>query len=191
MVKNYMIVNGHRVEYTDEKNILSVVRNDGISLPTFCYYSELSSYGACRMCIVEDDKGNIIPSCSTPPKNGMSIKTHTARLQSYRRMILELILAGHCQHNCNTCEKSGRCRLQNLANRFSISNIRFKNHSKFYEADYSSMAIVRDPNKCILCGDCVRMCSEVQGIGAIDFAFRGTKMTVMTAFNKQIGRAHV
>lgn len=188
MSKNYMIVNGHRVEYTDEKNILDVVRKDGIELPTFCYYSELSIYGACRMCMVEDEKGNIIASCSTPPKNGMSIKTHTPKLQKHRKTILELLLASNCQHNCTTCEKSGKCRLQELAHRFAINEISFVTHSESYKIDDSSKAIIRDPNKCILCGDCVRMCSEIQNVGAIDFILRGSKMQVSTAFEKPLSQ---
>ena len=157
----YMIVDGLRAEFTDEKNILQVIRNVGIHIPTFCYYTDLSIYGACRMCVVEDDKGNIIASCSTPPKDKMVIRTNTPKLHHHRKMILELLLASHCR-DCTICEKNQKCQLQALARRFGLYDIRFKNNRPNYEIDDSSPAIVRDMNKCILCGDCVRMCNEIQ-----------------------------
>ena len=183
---SYMKVNGERVPFTDEKNILSVVRKAGIDLPTLCYYSELSVYGSCRMCMVEDHRGNIITSCSTPPKNGMEIKTNTPRLKQYRKTILRLYLASHCRE-CTTCPKNGRCKLQDLAMRYGIDEIRFDKTEKAYKDDYriddSSMAITRNPNKCIQCGDCVRMCNETQNVGAIDFALRGYELKVCPAFD--------
>lgn len=187
MSEKYMIIDGKRTPYTDEKNILDVVRLAGIELPTFCYYSELSIYGACRMCVVENEWGGIIASCSTPPKHKMSVKTNTLKLQKYRKMILELILSSHCR-DCTTCNKNGKCRLQELAIKFGIKQVRFDG-GKAFKGDYnvdSSLSIVRDPNKCILCGDCVRMCEEVQHVGAIDFAHRGSNMKVATAFEKPI-----
>lgn len=75
----YMIIDGLRAEFTDEKNILQVIRNVGINIPTFCYYTDLSIYGACRMCVVEDERGGIIASCSTPPKDKMVIRTNTPK----------------------------------------------------------------------------------------------------------------
>jgi NADH-quinone oxidoreductase subunit G len=185
MNKEYMIIDGIPVELNGEKNILDVIRKAGVELPTFCYYSELSVYGACRMCVVEDKWGSITASCSTPPKNGMEIKTNTPRLQQHRKMILELLLANHCR-DCTTCDKSGKCRLQELATRFGIKKVRFDNRNTEPVIDDSSPAIVRDKSKCILCGDCVRMCSEIQNVGAIDFAYRGSKMVVTPAFGKSI-----
>ncbi len=189
MIKDYMMINGVRVTFTDEKNILDVVRNAGIDLPTFCYYSELSVYGACRMCIVEDSRGEILTSCSTPPKSGMIIKTNTPKLQKHRKIILKLLLASHCRE-CTTCSKSGACRLQDLANRFGIKEIRFDKSEKAFKNEFpideSSPSIVRNPNKCIHCGDCVRMCSEKQNVGAIDFAQRGYELMVCPAFDMPI-----
>ncbi len=181
-----MVINGENVPFTDEKNILSVVRKAGIDLPTLCYYSELSVYGSCRMCMVEDKRGNIITSCSTPPKNGMEIRTNTPRLQQYRKTILRLYLASHCRE-CTTCPKNRNCRLQTLASRFGIDEIKFDKTEKAWKTDYkideSSPAITRNPNKCIQCGDCVRMCSETQNVGAIDFAQRGYELKVCPAFD--------
>ncbi|WP_027399804.1 [FeFe] hydrogenase, group A [Anaerovorax odorimutans] len=189
MSQNYMIINGEKVPYTDERNILEVVRKAGIDLPTFCYYSDLSIYGACRMCIVEDNRGGIITSCSTPPKNGMEIKTNTPKLHKHRKLILKLLLSSHCRE-CTTCSKSGDCRLQDLARRFGIQQIKFDKTQKAYKDEYtidrSSPSITRDPNKCIQCGDCVRMCSENQNVGAIDFALRGYELMVCPAFDDPI-----
>lgn len=184
-MSKYMIIDGNRVEFDDEKNILTLVRKAGIDLPTFCYYSDLSIYGACRMCVVEDEWGGIIASCSTPPRNKMVIKTNTPKLHQHRKMILELLLAAHCR-DCTVCEKNGKCRLQELAHRFGLKDIRFKNTSEEAPLDTSSKAIVREPSKCILCGDCVRMCNEIQNVGAIDFAHRGANMVVTPAFGRDL-----
>lgn len=184
-MEKYMIIDGEYTTFTDEKNILAVIRKAGIILPTFCYHSDLSIYGACRMCVVEDEWGGIIASCSTPPKDGMKIRTNTPQLYHHRKRILELLLSAHCR-DCTTCEKHGKCKLQELANRFGIPAVRFENTKSIQPIDNSSKAIVRNPNKCILCGDCVRVCSEIQNVGAIDFAHRGAKMGISTAFGKDI-----
>jgi len=178
----FMLIDDIPVEINGEKNILELVRKAGIDLPTLCYYSELSVYGACRMCMVENKWGGMEASCSTPPKANMEVYTNTPKLRKYRKMILELLLADHCR-DCTTCEKSGHCKLQELAGRFGIREVRFNNTSEKREIDNSSVCIVRDKSKCILCGDCVRMCEEVQNVGAIDFVNRGSKMSVGTAFN--------
>lgn len=137
------------------------------------------------MCVVEDERGGIVASCSTPPKDKMVIKTNTSKLHQHRKMILELLLASHCR-DCTTCDKNGNCRLQMLASRFHLTEVRFPNTHPERCIDDSSLSIVRDPSKCILCGDCVRMCNEVQHVGAIDFAFRGADMVVSPAFNRKI-----
>ncbi|MDI3533782.1 MAG: NADH-quinone oxidoreductase subunit [Thermosediminibacterales bacterium] len=178
-------INGKVVSFKNEKNLLEVIRKAGIKLPTFCYHSELSIYGACRMCLVEEKKKGLIAACSTPPKEGMEIKTHTLKLQKQRRMTLELLLAEH-DRECTTCEKNADCKLRELAANLGIENIRFKRKDKKLPIDDSSPSIVRDPNKCILCGDCVRMCEEVQGIGVIGFAYRGSNTVVTPAFNKKL-----
>lgn len=181
----YMTINNRKVAFDDEKNVLSVIRKSGIDLPTFCYHSELSTYGACRMCVVEDERGRVFASCSEVPRDGMVIYTNTPRLQHHRKMILELVLASHCR-DCTTCRKNGVCILQKLAQQLGVSYIRFENNKPQLPVDESSPCIVIDPNKCILCGDCVRTCEEIQGLGILDFAFRGSKMQVMPAFNKRL-----
>ncbi len=179
--KEFMIVDGIPVEIDGEKNLLELIRKIGIKLPTFCYHSELSVYGACRMCMVETTRGDLEAACSTPPKAGMVIKTNTERLRRYRKNILELLLANHCR-DCTTCGNNGTCKLQDLAMRFDIRGVRFPNTAPRQQRDDSSLCIARDASKCILCGDCVRMCNEVQHVGAIDFAYRGSKMEISTAF---------
>ncbi|MDO4944787.1 MAG: [FeFe] hydrogenase, group A [Ruminococcus sp.] len=189
MNNNFMIIDNIPVAINGEKNLLELIRKAGVDLPTFCYYSELSVYGACRMCMVEDKWGSMVAACSTPPKNGMEIRTNTPRLRKYRKMILELLLSNHCG-DCTTCDKNGKCKLQELAARFDVHRVRFPNTKRKPDIDDSSLSITRDANKCILCGDCVRVCNEVQNVGAIDFANRGSKMKVACAFDKPIGESN-
>ena len=185
MSNGYVTVDGVPVEINGEKNLLELIRRAGIKLPTFCYHSELSIYGACRMCMVENEWGGLDAACSTPPRAGTSIRTNTERLRKYRKMILELLLANHCR-DCTVCGNNGKCKLQDLAMRFNITGVRFPNTAAEPKIDDSSLCITRDAHKCILCGDCVRMCNEVQKVGAIDFAHRGAKMTISAAFDRPI-----
>lgn len=182
---NYMYVDGIPVAIDGEKNMLQVIRKTGVKMPTFCYHTALSTYGACRMCMVEDERGTLYTACSTPPKAGMKIKTNTARLRKYRKNILELLLANHCR-DCTTCANNKECKLQDLAARFNIEGVRFPNHAEDNKVTNGSDSIVFDSSKCILCGDCVRTCHEVQNVGAIDFAYRGSKMYISTAFGKPL-----
>ena len=184
----YMTIDGRRVEFTDEPNILAVIRNAGIDIPTLCYHSELSVYGACRLCTCEDARGRTFASCSEKPADGMVIFTNTPRLINYRRTIVELMLASH-DRDCTTCLRSGECELQDLARRLSIKEVRFDNYRKHLPIDSSSPSIIRDPNKCILCGDCVRMCENVQHVNAIDIARRGTNAIVTPAFGRNLGES--
>lgn len=181
ITNNIMMIDDEPVAIEGEKNLLEVIRKAGIELPTFCYYSDLSVYGACRMCMVENKYGSMEAACSTPPRPGMQIYTNTPKLRKYRKMILELLLSNHCR-DCTSCEKNGSCRLQQIAARFDIHRIRFENTAPDHKYDDSSLCITRDAGKCILCGDCVRVCSEVQHVGAIEFANRGSKMKVSTSF---------
>ena len=184
MAKGKMYVDGICVPFDGEKNVLAVIRKAGIDMPTFCYYSELSTFGACRMCVVENEQtGKIDASCSMEPRDGLRIRTNTERLLKHRRMILSLMLSSHCR-SCTTCEKSGNCRLQELALRFGVTNIPFEDTRPHYALDETSPAIIRDPGKCVLCGDCVRVCDELQGMSILNFAHRGSNVQVMPAFDR-------
>ena len=178
-------INCKKVEFTNEKNLLTIIRNAGIEVPTLCYQPELSIFGACRLCTVEDDRGRCFASCSEEPRDGMVIYTHTEKLRKHRKLIIELLLAAHCR-DCTTCDKHGNCALQKLAYQHGVSTVRFQNHREEMPIDRSSYAIVRDPNKCVLCGNCVRVCSEIQGVGVLGFAHRGTDATVVPAFNRNL-----
>lgn len=185
MEKQYMIIDGVEVEINGERNVLEVARKAGIDIPAFCYDSELSVYGACRMCMFENEKGGLDASCSAQPRAGMVIKTNTPKLRKYRKMVLELLLANHCR-DCTVCAKNQNCKLREFAARYNLTDVRFPNTAAATETDGSSLSIVRTANKCILCGKCVRVCNEIQNVGAIDYGFRGSKMKIVTAFDGKI-----
>jgi NADH-quinone oxidoreductase subunit G len=185
----FVTIDGIKVPINGQRNLLEMIRQAGIDLPTFCYHSELSIYGACRMCVVEDARGTVISSCSTPPSDGLSIRTNTPRLMRIRKMMLELLLANH-DRDCTTCHKNGKCKLQGLCARFGIDRVRFPTRERITPLDLTAPSLVRDENKCILCGDCVRICAEVQGVGAIGFAYRGAQMRVTPAYNQGLGEAN-
>ena len=174
------------VQIGDQKNLLELIRAANIELPTFCYHSDISVYGACRMCMVDVEGRGVLPACSTCIEEGMVVKTNTKQIRDMRKMIIELMLAAHDQ-NCTTCPKSGDCKLQKIAMRMGVTKVRFKQVNTPLPVDMSSDAIVRDPSKCVLCGDCVRTCNEIQSVGALDFAFRGADAKVVTCFNKGMG----
>ena len=190
MAKGIMHVDNIRVEFDDEhKTVLEVCQKAGVELPNFCFHSDLSVYGACRMCMVEDENGKIEAACQMKPFDGLKIRTNTSRLLRYRRTILELILAAHCR-DCTECPKNTDCRLQEMAMRFGIHDIRFPDTRPHYEEDHSSPAITVDMNKCILCGDCVRVCDEVQGMGILRFAGRGPALRIATVDDKKLSETH-
>ncbi|MGE5485278.1 MAG: NADH-dependent [FeFe] hydrogenase, group A6 [Ignavibacteriales bacterium] len=183
--QGHVRINGRLVPINGEKNLLELARDNGIEIPSFCYHSELSVYGACRMCLVEIEGMGLQASCSIEPRDGMVVRTNTERTRKIRRMVLELILANH-DRECTTCGKNGSCKLQRLADQVGVTSIRYGQAGTTAAKDTSSPSVVRDPNKCILCGDCVRMCREVQGVGVLDFAYRGPKTAVVPAFGKQL-----
>ena len=184
--ENVVIVDGRSVPIAGERNLLELCRKAGIEIPTFCYHSRLSVYGACRLCLVSVEGRGIVTSCSTAPEAGMKVTTTTEEIREMRRIALELLLANHDQ-SCPTCSKSNRCELQSLARRLGVTKVRFKSSHTPQPVDYSNPSIVRDPNKCVLCGDCVRVCEEIQGIGAIDFSGRGSTSAVKPAFGRDLG----
>ncbi len=179
-------IDGRNIPIDGERNLLELIRKAGIDLPTFCYHSELSIYGACRLCLVDVAGRGIQGACSTPPEAGLQVRTSTEEIREIRRVAVELLLANHDQR-CPTCPKSGTCQLQALARRLGVEKVQFKPVHKPVPVDRSSPSLVRDPNRCVLCGDCIRACTEIQGIGAIDFAYRGSDSVVMPSFGKALG----
>jgi NADH-quinone oxidoreductase subunit G len=180
-----IIIDNRLIPINGERNLLELVRKANINLPTFCYHSDLSVYGACRLCLVDVEGRGIMGACSTPPEPNMKIRTQTEEIREIRKISIELLLANHDQ-SCPTCLKSASCQLQSLARQLGIDRIRFKPVHEPKPIDYSSPSLVRDPNKCVLCGDCVRVCSEIQDVGAIDFAFRGHQAAVLPALGKDL-----
>jgi NADH-quinone oxidoreductase subunit G len=178
-----LTIDGQTVEINGEKNLLEVIRKAHVELPTFCYHSELSVYGACRLCMVDIEGRGLQAACSMPPEAGMVLRTQTEAVRELRRTNLELLLASG-NHDCPTCGKSGSCKLQSLAERLGVTKVRYKAPREERPIDTSSPSLVRDPNRCVLCGDCVRVCNEIQGIGVLDFMHRGSQITVGPAFNK-------
>ena len=183
-------IDGKKISAEENITIMEAAEKNGIPIPKLCYLKGINEIAACRVCVVElEGKEKLITSCNNVVKDGMVIYTNTPRLMRYRRTILELLLAAH-DRDCTTCVKSGECHLLELAHRMGVDRIRFKNREAKYPIDESSPAIVRNPNKCILCGDCVRMCDNVQSVNAIDFAYRGTSTLVTPAFNKTIAQTN-
>ncbi len=178
-------LNGREVSFYPGESLLETARREGIDIPSFCYHSELSVYGACRLCLVELEGRGLVASCSMKPESGMVIRTDSRRLRRLRRTILELLLSNH-KLDCVTCVKGSSCRLHELCQRLNIREMRLGERKEILPLDESIVSLVRDPNKCILCGDCVRMCSEIQGVGVLDFAYRGSKTVVAPAFNHSL-----
>ena len=187
--KKTLFIDGKEVEFTDEPNLLEVIRKAGMNVPTFCYRPDLTSFGACRMCVVEVEGRGIQSSCTMPPEAGLKIHLNTEKTRRIRKTVLELLLANH-DKECLTCEKSGDCELQKYSEEYGIKKIRYaqKAQDEYLPIDDSSPSLVRDPNKCILCGACVRACSEFQGHAVLGFANRGSKTVVQPINGRPLGQ---
>jgi formate dehydrogenase alpha subunit len=179
-----LTINGQEVEGREGDTVLEICQANGIDVPTLCHFDGLSDVGACRMCVVEIERERRpVPSCTYPARNGLVVKTHTEQLERYRRLLLELMLSEH-NHDCSVCDSDGRCELQNLINRYGIDKTRFPISELVEPIDDSSEVISRDPNKCILCGRCVRACAEISMHRILDFASRGDKTVVAADMNE-------
>ena len=186
MAEKKMIIDGVSCPFTTERNVLEVARNNGIDIPSLCYCENLSIYGGCRLCLVENDRGKMDAACSMQPRDGMVVNTHTKQVLDSRRTTLQLLMSSH-RADCLTCDQSGRCKLQEYARRYHVDAHRFEPNTYCTEPmDLSSPSIVRDPSKCILCGLCVRTCAEIQNIGAVDFSGRGKKAHISADFGKTL-----
>ncbi len=181
-----LTVNGQEVKANEGMTVLEVAKEAGVYIPTLCYHPDLTSYGACRLCIVEIENMPGFPtSCTTPASDGMVVRTNTPQIQELRRDILELILIEH-PNSCLTCPKNRQCELQEVAAYIGIREVTLPYAYKELPIEREDPFFERDYNLCILCGRCVRVCQEVRGAGAIAFTYRGSQALVGTAFGRPL-----
>ncbi|SMP43451.1 formate dehydrogenase subunit alpha [Anoxynatronum buryatiense] len=175
-------INGQVVQTKEGQTIYEAAANAGIKIPTLCHDERLKPHGSCRICVVEvAGARSLMASCSTPAANGMVIQTESEAVVTARKEILDLILANH-PLDCLTCEKAGRCTLQDLCFQYDIEESSFEGKRKNYDKDTSNEFFVADQSKCILCGKCVYVCSQVHSTEAICFVDRGFETHVGTPF---------
>ncbi len=171
MVK--VTIDGKTIEVEQGTTVLDAAKMLDIPIPTLCHHPKLTPFGGCRLCVVEI-KGipRAVTACTTPATDGMEVKTSTPQLEELRKSVLELILSDH-PNDCMVCERAGDCTLQELAYFYDIRKPSFEGERRIYAKQDGNPFLERDMEKCILCGRCVKVCDEVQGVGAIDFAYRG------------------
>lgn len=177
-------VTGHATE-----TILSVARRHGIAIPTLCHFEGLTPVGSCRLCVVEiEGSHNVSTACTTPIREGMVIITQSPQLIGYRRAIIELLMSERT-HVCAVCVVNGRCELQSLARDLAVDHIRYPGMSPRYALDASHDRFVLDPNRCILCSRCVRVCAEIEGAHTWDIVNRGIRCQTIVDFNLPWGQS--
>jgi len=179
-----LTIDGQRVKVPEGSTVLDAIQRAGLYVPTLCHDPELKPYGACRLCIVQIEGIRGLPtSCTTPAQEGMVVSTENEEIRRIRKTIVELAIANH-PYDCLLCDNNQECELLRVAQYVGVekkSVERMRRGKLDRSVDTSNPAFDFDPNKCILCGKCVRVCHELSGVGAIDFAFRG-KETVVTTF---------
>lgn len=181
-----LTINNIKVNAEEGMTILDAAKSVGIHVPTLCHLKNLTPTGACRMCVVEvEGQRGLIPSCAYPVFEGMSVETNSPRVRRARKTIVELLVENHPQ-DCLICVRNKNCELQDLSEQYGVREHRYAGETKKHAIDVSSPSIERDPAKCILCGRCVRVCNEIQKVGAIDFTNRGFASIVTTPYNKGI-----
>lgn len=179
-----LTINNIKVNAEEGMTILDAAKSAGIAIPTLCHIKNLFPTGACRICSVEvEGQRGLIPSCAYPVFEGMVVDTNSSRVRKARKTIVELLIENHPQ-DCLVCVRNKNCELQDLSAQYGVREHRFAGESKDHAIDVSSPSMERDPAKCILCGRCVRVCNEVQKVGAIDFTKRGFQSIVTTPYNK-------
>ena len=168
--------------------ILQAAKQLGIELPTLCYHPDLCAIGVCRMCVVEVSGMRTLQSaCSFPITEPIEVHSHSPKVRQARRHIIDLLLSEH-SGECYSCHRNGNCELQRLAREYGVDSFRFGHVSEPVHAiDRSSLSIVRDMNKCILCQRCVRTCQELQEVGVLETINRGINLTISTYLDKPLG----
>jgi len=181
-----LTIDGVKAQVPENTTVLEAARSINISIPTLCYLKDINKVGACRMCVVEV-KGarSLQAACTLPVAEGMEVKTNSKKVREARATILKLILARH-ERECLTCSRNLNCELQKLAEEMGIDTVDYEGERNHYRVDQVSPSIVRDQNKCILCGRCINVCKNIQGTGVINFARRGIDTTVTTYFDKSL-----
>lgn len=177
-----LTIDGKSVNVPKGSTVLEACRMHDIPIPTLCHDPELTNAGACRLCVVEiEGMRNLPPSCVTKATQDMVVRTQTSKVRSARKTILELLVANH-PLDCMTCQKMGDCSLSQYAYEYGVTGKEFQGVHRELPIDDTNPFIVRDPNKCILCGKCVRACEEIQGRSILDFFKRGFDAQVGPAF---------
>lgn len=178
-----LVIDGQKVSVPKETTIMQAAEKIGVHIPRLCYHPDLSLAGSCRVCIVDvKDMGFYMTACSSTVWEGMIVETNSPAIRQARRDIIELLLDNHPK-DCQTCERNGNCELQNLAYSHGVRQRLFEGERKNFDEDSSSVSVVRNPNKCVLCGRCVRVCSEIQGVCNLSQQKRGFQTEVMPAHN--------
>ena len=180
-------IDGEKISVAPGTTLIEAARLVNIDIPHLCYLKGLLPYGSCGICLVEvEGERNLTRSCVRECQTGMDVRTNTPKLRDIRKILVELLMSNH-PADCFSCERNQNCGLLDLANELGVKQIRFDAHPSTHPLDRPVPAIVRNPNKCILCGRCVRVCNDVQTTGAIDFANRGADLCVTTGMDKGLG----
>jgi bidirectional [NiFe] hydrogenase diaphorase subunit len=180
-------IDGEYVAAREGQTILEVARAGGKYIPTLCWLENLSPVGACRLCIVEvSGIGRLLPACTTPAQDGMSVTTQSERLSHYRKIALEFLFAER-NHQCAVCVSNNHCELQAMAQKLGVTNVRYPYSYPKLAVDMSHERYVLDHNRCILCTRCVRVCAEVEGARVWDVSSRGIRSTIVCDMNKPWG----
>ncbi|MFN3739572.1 MAG: molybdopterin-dependent oxidoreductase [Thermodesulfovibrionales bacterium] len=179
-------INGKEIQAKDGSTILKAALDNDIYIPHLCWDRRLEPYGGCRLCIVEvEGQRRLITSCAAPAEEGMVVWTETPKVVKARKTVLELLLLHH-PLDCPICDKAGECQLQDLAFKYGPSQSRFKAPRKREPERLDSPIVERNPNRCVLCGKCVNICKDHQGVGAIAILGRGFKAKISPAFEETL-----